>query len=989
MLYFLVLPPKTIPENFTIGFMISKHREFKDILEKVVPYSVELFNNKSEDVKLNVVLQEYDPYSMYEVTEACCGLVRDNVSVVISGDGSDSIASLADIFNPLNIPVVSSVATDPHLRRGVRDKILLLAPADSLQSHALTQILQFFIWQEVSIIASDSNYGINGVTHLQQLLLQSHESKIHSIIKSISFFHASEDPEHIHIEEVLQDIRESLSRVIVMHSEVRYAKVVLRRAHEMNMMSRGYVWIVTDGITGNSDYLMKNGRYPSYLEGLLGIGLSIITDSAQFKEFKDDIGEALNITGVDITPNVVKLYDSITLVGNALRNISKAYNNFTSPRCITCAKRTKWDFGDSFFSHLTRQVHEGVSGPFKFSPRGTLITAKYDILNFVYPGNFFRIGSWVYPGVGLSMDYDRNSGLVKFLGSDQDHTSVPSGLANTLTGQHLKLGITNSPPFAFKDTNCNDTTGMVCWKGVCPDIIADFAKTLNFSYEYVEPKDGKFGSLNKETLQWSGLIGEMLAHSTDMIVIDLSVSYERKEYIDFTVSFMDSGISLALKGESGKNNLFFFLGPFHSSVWVCILAVVFLASIVQNLFNKLSPYGSYGKRVHAIQVCKCSKCAERRALKYYKGVQFKSQSTSTCLFEESVFHGPENEDMTVYNSLWIIAAGYAGQGGQSLPSSPSGRFFLMTWWLFVMMITCMYTANLTAFMTLDKLGVTIDSAKGLLSQDKYKWGIVDHSFLEYLLKNNVDREYRMLLHGAEKLSSISEGIERVHQGYFVFIDESLGMDYNIKNMCNVFKIQTEFQSFDYAFGLPKNSPYLALLNSLMLKKREQAYFADLWKKWIERSGDLVSHSCQTEIGSNESLQFNTLKGIFLLLGFGLGVSIILIVIEWAFAAANDDYDLQHKSYMSKFLRRVSLKLHDINTEWLNLPIISTNSMFRVMIQWKVFQQKLDFLIYKFKAELDNRSKKIRKGILLLVVILLIGTVVTIMNNKIVLGPGRG
>ena len=84
--------------------------------------------------------------------------------------------------------------------------------------------------------------------------------------------------------------------------------------------------------------------------------------------------------------------------------------------------------------------------------------------------------------------------------------------------------------------------------------------------------------------------------------MDLSVSFERRIHIDFTVPFMDSGISLAVKGESGKENVFFFLSPFSRTIWMMIIIAVLAIALLQNFFSKVSPYGKYGRRVHAMQV---------------------------------------------------------------------------------------------------------------------------------------------------------------------------------------------------------------------------------------------------------------------------------------------------------------------------------------------------------------------------------------------------
>ena len=90
--------------------------------------------------------------------------------------------------------------------------------------------------------------------------------------------------------------------------------------------------------------------------------------------------------------------------------------------------------------------------------------------------------------------------------------------------------------------------------------------------------------------------------------MDLSVSFERKTYIDFSVSFMSSGISLAVKGGSDKGNVFFFLSPFSTWVWVMIIVSVIIMAMIHNIFSKLSPSGEYDRRTHAMQICACCEC---------------------------------------------------------------------------------------------------------------------------------------------------------------------------------------------------------------------------------------------------------------------------------------------------------------------------------------------------------------------------------------------
>ena len=48
------------------------------------------------------------------------------------------------------------------------------------------------------------------------------------------------------------------------------------------------------------------------------------------------------------------------------------------------------------------------------------------------------------------------------------------------------------------------------YEGFCIDLIEEIAKLLNFKYEFELVPDGNYGTYNKETKQWNGLIRRLL-----------------------------------------------------------------------------------------------------------------------------------------------------------------------------------------------------------------------------------------------------------------------------------------------------------------------------------------------------------------------------------------------------------------------------------------------------------------------------------------------
>ena len=112
---------------------------------------------------------------------------------------------------------------------------------------------------------------------------------------------------------------------------------------------------------------------------------------------------------------------------------------------------------------------------------------------------------------------------------------------------------------------------------------------------------------------------DLLDDKTDM-TIALSINTERTEYMDFTLSFYeDTSSFIAYTNAESSGNMFFFLLPFKLGIWVSVFLIIAIVSFVLCLLSKLSPYGKYGRKIHAQQTCTCEGCAARRVMKKSRG----------------------------------------------------------------------------------------------------------------------------------------------------------------------------------------------------------------------------------------------------------------------------------------------------------------------------------------------------------------------------------
>lgn len=112
-------------------------------------------------------------------------------------------------------------------------------------------------------------------------------------------------------------------------------------------------------------------------------------------------------------------------------------------------------------------------------------------------------------------------------------------------------------------------TGNAQFEGYAVDLIHEISRILGFNYTITLAPDGRYGSLNKQTGEWDGMVGELLNQRADLAIADLTITYEREQVVDFTMPFMNLGISILYrKPIKQPPNLFSFLSPLSLDVWI-------------------------------------------------------------------------------------------------------------------------------------------------------------------------------------------------------------------------------------------------------------------------------------------------------------------------------------------------------------------------------------------------------------------------------------
>lgn len=79
-------------------------------------------------------------------------------------------------------------------------------------------------------------------------------------------------------------------------------------------------------------------------------------------------------------------------------------------------------------------------------------------------------------------------------------------------------------------------------------------------------------------------------------------------------------------------------------------------------------------------------------------------------------------EFSIANSFWFVLGAFMQQGCDISPRSISGRIVGSVWWFFTLILISSYTANLAAFLTVERMVTPIKSAKDLAFQTEVQYG---------------------------------------------------------------------------------------------------------------------------------------------------------------------------------------------------------------------------------------------------------------------------
>eukprot|EP00064_Thunnus_orientalis_P009341 superscaffoldBa00001179_g9365 len=339
--------------------------------------------------------------------------------------------------------------------------------------------------------------------------------------------------------------------------------------------------------------------------------------------------------------------------------------------------------------------------------------------------------------------------------------------------------------------------------------------------------DGKYGARDAETKIWNGMVGELVYGKADIAVAPLTITLVREEVIDFSKPFMSLGISIMIKKpQKSKPGVFSFLDPLAYEIWMCIVFAYIGVSVVLFLVSRFSPY---------------------------EWTLEEPEDGALPLTTEST------NEFGIFNSLWFSLGAFMRQGCDISPRSLSGRIVGGVWWFFTLIIISSYTANLAAFLTVERMVSPIESAEDLAKQTEIAYGTLDSgSTKEFFRRSKIalfDKmwQYMKSAEPSVFVKKTSEGVLRVRKskGKYAYLLESTMNEYiEQRKPCDTMKVGGNLDSKGYGIATPKGSPLRVPVNLAVLKLNEQGTLDKMKNKWWYDKGECGFKDSTNKVAAN-------------------------------------------------------------------------------------------------------------------------------------------
>ncbi|XP_068161417.1 glutamate receptor ionotropic, NMDA 2C-like [Antennarius striatus] len=639
------------------------------------------------------------------------------------------------------------------------------------------------------------------------------------------------------------------SQVLLAYCSYEEAQYLFEQAAEVGLLGPGYIWILPSLAVGNPDVTPPD----SFPVGVIGV----ITDQWR-KSLRQRVREGVAI--------VAKATESF-----------KRQHGFIPEGHGDCSKPAKHS-DNVLFRHMLNVTWERKD--LSFNSQGFLTNPSMVIVALDRDRIWDKVGTFargilqvrypVWPRYGSFLEQvsdDRHLTVATL----EEHPFVMVENVDPGTGTCVR----NTVPCRRQSNRTESIIGhpeaytKLCCKGFCIDILKKLSRTIKFSYDLYLVTNGKHGKLVRGT--WNGMIGEVVYRRADMAIGSLTINEERSEIIDFSVPFVETGISVMVARSNGTVSPSAFLEPYSPAVWVMMFVMCLtVVAVTVFVFEYFSPVGYNRSLVSA--------------------------------------KSPGGPTFTIGKSVWLLwGIVFNNSVPIENPKGTTSKIMVLVWAFFAVIFLASYTANLAAFMIQEQY---IDTVSGLSDKKfqkphehypPFRFGTVPNGSTERNIRSNyLDMHSHMMKYNQKGVEEALESLKTGKLDAFIYDAAVLNYMAGKDEGCKLVTIGSGkvFATTGYGIALQKDSRWKRHIDLALLQFLGDGDTQRLETVWL-------SGICQNEKNEvmSSKLDIDNMAGVFYMLLVAMGLS--LLVFAWEHLLYWKLRHSLHKSHKLDFLLAIS------------------------------------------------------------------------------------
>ncbi|XP_039118465.1 glutamate receptor 2.2-like, partial [Dioscorea cayenensis subsp. rotundata] len=727
----------------------------------------------SRDSKQNII----------HAASAALDLLKNfQVQVILGPLTSPQAVFITDLGNEIQVPIVSFSVTSPSISPENTPYFVRTTVNDSSQVGAISSLVKSFNWREVVLVYENTEYGSGIILYLVDAF-----QEIVARVPYRSVISPSVNDDQLN--EELYKLMTMQTRVFVVHMRSSLTSRLFLKAKEIGLMEEGYVWIMTDGIGNMIDSL--DPRSIDAMQGVVAVrsyvprSQTIANFTTRWKaRFRQE-----NPSSKPADPSVFELwaYDTVWALAMATEKARVSNSSFRKlpggDNSTDLGNLGISQNGPELLEALLSTRFRGLNGEFHLV-NGQQQSSVFEIVNVIGKGAR-QIAFWT-PEFKISKQFNSTSPAnLKTIIWPGDTITVSKGWEIPTNGKRLKIGVPVKKGFnEFVKVVHDNTTNRPTVTGYCIDVFDAIMQSLPYAvpYDYLPfEKPGK---------NYTDLVFQVFLQKYDAVVGDVTIISNRSNYIDFTLPYTESGVSMiALVKENKRRNMWIFVKPLTTNLWLGTLSFFFFTGcIVWLIEHRINPE----------------------------------------------FRGPPSQQLGIIFYFAFSTLVFAHR--ERLQSNLS-RVVVVIWVFVVLILTSSYTASLTSMLTVQQLQPTVTDLTEILKNGEHI-GYQDGSFVVDILKRIGFKDHQMMNYSTreEYKEALIKG--SANGGVAAIFDEIPYLKLFLSKYCTNFTMAGKTYKTDgFGFVFPLGSPISRDVSRAILSVTESDMMVAIERKWF---GDMTS-----------------------------------------------------------------------------------------------------------------------------------------------------